>query len=87
MQLIKTTAEHHIYLDFFEGIPIRILKDIKTNEISFFAEDVAKALDYDSLENFMGSDEVLDMMNEVHSETGSYPIYAIDINQSHSKKE
>lgn len=79
MTLIKTTATHNIYLDFFEGIPIRILKDIKTNEISFFAEDVAKALDYGSLENMLGSDEVLDLMNEVKSETGKYPIYKIDI--------
>ena len=79
MKLIKTTSEHRIYLDFFEGIPIRILKDIKTNEISFFAEDVAKALDYGSLENMMGSNEVLDLMNEVKSETGNYPIYKIDV--------
>ena len=79
MRLLKTTATHYIYLDFFEGVPIRILKDIKTNEISFFAEDVAKALDYGSLENMMGSNEVLDLMNEVKSQTGNYPIYKIDI--------
>ena len=79
MRLINTTAMHRIYLDFFEGIPIRILKDIKTNEISFMAEDVAKALDYGSLENMMGSNEVLDLMNEVKSQTGNYPIYKIDI--------
>ena len=80
MILMEKTEKHEIYLDFFENIPIRIMKNIQTSEISFFAEDVAKALDYGSLENMMGSDEVLDLMNEVKSETGSYPIYAIDIN-------
>jgi len=79
MTLIKTTSEHEIYLDYFQGIPIRIMKNIQTSEISFLAEDVAKALDYGSLENMMGSDEVLDLMNEVHFETGKYPIEKVKI--------
>ena len=79
MQLLERTEQYEIYLDFFENIPVRILKDIKTNEISFMAEDVSKVLGYGSLENLMGSDEVLDLMNEEHRRTGVYPISVVKL--------
>ena len=52
------------YIDFFQGMPIRILKDKKTGEILFNADDVVRALDLGAdLNEFLGSDEGLDCIN------------------------
>ena len=77
MRLIEKTEKWEIYLDAYEGIPVRIKKDLRTNEISFFAEDVAKVLDYGSVENMMQDNSVLDIMNEEHKRTGNFPVSVV----------
>lgn len=79
MKLLERTEHYEIYLSFFEGIPVRFKKDIKTGAVLLFAEDVAKVLDYESLDSMMGSDEVLDMLNEEHKRTGSFPVSVVQL--------
>ena len=77
MQLLERTEQYEIYLSFFENIPVRIKKDIKTGTVLFFAEDVAKVLEYESLDSMMQSDQVLDIVNEEHRRTGIFPISVV----------
>lgn len=52
------------YIDFFQGEPIRILKDKRTEEILFNADDVTRALELGAdFKEFLGSDEGLDCIN------------------------
>jgi prophage antirepressor-like protein len=77
MELIERTTDYEIYLDCFMGNTVRIKKDLKTNAISFFAEDVATVLGYESLEGMMGDDNVLDALNDEHKRTGVFPISVV----------
>ena len=74
MQLIKTTATHEIWLGNFEGTDVRFTKNLLTNEINMSAQDLSKVMGFDSLEQMMGDDQVLDCINESYRETGIFPI-------------
>lgn len=77
MKLIERTTDYEIYLDCFMGNSVRIKKDLRTNEVSFFAEDVATVLGYESLDGMMQDDDVLDCINEEHKRTGVFPIQKV----------
>lgn len=74
MRLIKTTPTYEVWKDYFEGVEVLFTKDLKTQEIHMNAESLAKIMGYGSLEDMLGNDEVLDLMNEVKEETGVFPI-------------
>ena len=74
MNLIDTTATHQIWLGNFEGIDVRFTKNLLTNKINMSAEDLSKVMGFDSLEQMMGDDQVLDCINESYRETGIFPI-------------
>ena len=74
MELIRTTDTHEIWLGNFEGTDVRFTKNLLTNEINMSAEDLAKVMGFDSLEDFMADDSTLDCINESYRETGVFPI-------------
>lgn len=74
MTLLKTDNNYEYYLDFFEGKPVKIMRDRKTSEILFDGESVAAYLGYDSMQTMMSQDEVLDCINEHTKETGTSPL-------------
>ena len=74
MKLIDQTETHEYYLDTFNGSEVRLVKDIETGTFSIFTEDLAKALGFESEEQMLSSDIMLDYMNVVGQETGKFPL-------------
>ena len=70
-------AQYEYYLDYFQGIPVKILRDRKTNEILFDASSVAKCLGYESTQDMMSRDDFLDLINQHNRETGKSPLRKI----------
>lgn len=74
MNLISQTLTHEYYLGDFEGHTVRFVKNKRTGELKVNAEDLATILGYESLEQMMLDDKVLDLCNEVKEGTGVFPI-------------
>lgn len=74
--MIKTHYDdtYEYYLDYFEGIPVKILRDRKTGELLFDAGSVAECLGYASTQAMMSDDQVLDIINEHTRQTGESPL-------------
>lgn len=70
-------AQYEYYLDYFQGMPVKILRDRKTGEIFFDAGSVTKCLGYESTQDMMSQDEVLDLINQHKRETGESPLKRI----------
>ncbi|SFF25796.1 hypothetical protein [Spirosoma endophyticum] len=69
--------KYEYYLSYFEGIPVKILRDRKTGEILFDAGSVAECLGYESTQAMMSDDQVLDTINQHTQETGTTPLRRI----------
>lgn len=65
--------QYEYFLDYFQGIPVKIMRDRKTGEILFDAASVAACLGYESTADMMSRDEVLDLINEHKKEMGESP--------------
>lgn len=74
MKLINRTPTHEIWEGQYEGKTVRFTKNIFTNEVSVNAQDFARAIGYQSLEDMMLDDNILDACNEIKEETGVFPI-------------
>ena len=74
MRLVKTIFPNEIWESEYEGITVQFLKNIFTNELSVNAHHYAQCIGYESLEDMMLDDEVLDACNEIKKETGVFPI-------------
>ena len=74
MKLIDQTETHLYYESYFEGQKVIMMQDRKTGEIHLNADDTAKILGYDSLEEMMLDDAILDALNEEYQEKGVFPI-------------
>jgi hypothetical protein len=74
MRLVNTTLTHEIWESQYEGKTVQFMKNIFTNEISVNAHNFAQVIGYDSLEDMMLDDNVLDACNEITAETGVFPI-------------
>ena len=74
MRLIKITPTHEVWEDSYENQVVQFTKNLLTDEIHVNAEDFAKVMGYDSLQDMMMDDKILDCMNEVKEEIGKFPI-------------
>ena len=74
MKLVNTTPTHEIWESQYEGKTVQFMKNIITNELSVNAHHYALCIGYESLEDMMLDDEVLDACNEIKKETGVFPI-------------
>ena len=74
MRLVKTIFPNEIWESEYEGITVQFLKNVFTNELSVNAHHYALCIGYESLEDMMLDDEVLDACNEIKKETGVFPI-------------
>lgn len=68
------TPTHEYFLDYFQGQPVRIMRDRKTGEILFNLSNVAKCLGYESTEAMMSDDQILDSINKHKQQTGESPL-------------
>ncbi|MBD2752023.1 BRO-N domain-containing protein [Spirosoma validum] len=68
---------YEYYLSYFEGTPVKILRDRKTGEILFDAASVAECLGYSSTESMMKDDQVLDCISAHINQTGESPLRRI----------
>jgi hypothetical protein len=74
MRIIKTTPTHEIWEDEYEGNKVQFTKNLLTDEIHVNAKDFARVIGFNSLEDMMMDDKILDCINEVKEETGVFPI-------------
>ena len=74
MRIIKTTATHEVWESEYEGKKVQFTKNLLTDEIHVNAQDFAKVIGFDSLEEMMSDDKIMDCINEVKKETGIFPI-------------
>ena len=65
MRLIKTTPTHEIWQSFYDGLPVQFTKNLLTQELHVNAQDFAKVIGFDSLEDMMSDNKILDCINEV----------------------
>lgn len=65
------------FLDFFQGTPVKILRDKTTGEVLFDVESITNVFGYDSVEALMSSDAVLDLIND-ELKQGHNPIRRIN---------
>jgi len=75
LRLIKDDGIFLLFVDYFQGIPVRILKNKYTEEIKFMADDVARCLGYDSLHDLLSSDEGLDYISNWKKEHNDIPLF------------
>ena len=78
MRLIKTILPNEIWESEYEGKTVQFIKNVFTNEISVNAHHFAQCIGYDSLEDMMLDNDVLDACNEIKEETGIFPIVKQD---------
>ena len=69
MKLINTDAQYDYYIDYFQGIEVRIKKDKTTNQIYYSSDSVAKILGFNSADDMIRSNSgvtnaFLDGMNK-----------------------
>ena len=76
LQIVKETPEEIIYLSYFEGQPVRFMRNKRTGEITINADDVVRALgEADSFEAFLGSDKGLDFISDWKKEHPNTPFF------------
>lgn len=74
MKLINRTPTHEIWEGQYEGKTVQFFKNIRTDEITVNAHDFAQVMGYESLDDMMLDDNILDACNEIKEETGVFPI-------------
>ena len=56
LNLIGENAEYQIFEDCFQGIPVRFSKHKRTGRIGISAEDAVRCLGYESLNQYLSTD-------------------------------
>jgi TATA-box binding protein (TBP) (component of TFIID and TFIIIB) len=69
MKLINTDAQYDYYIDYFQGIEVRIKKDKTTNQIYYSSDSVAKIFGFNNTDDMIQSNSdvsnaFLDGMNK-----------------------
>lgn len=68
--------EKYIYfLDHFQGKPVHIQQRKATGEIFFHADDVCRILGVGNFNEFIGSDEGLDLINDFKKENPNMSVF------------
>ena len=75
LKLIHKDFFTETYESYFENKPVRFIKNIFTGEIRISAEDTAKCLGFDNLNDMMGTDEALDAINAYKKEHPGTPVF------------
>jgi TATA-box binding protein (TBP) (component of TFIID and TFIIIB) len=55
MKLINTDTQYDYYIDYFQGIEVRIKKDKTTNQIYYSSDSVAKILGFSNVDEMIQS--------------------------------
>ena len=74
MRLVKTLLPNEIWESEYKGKTVQFVKNVFTNEISVNAHHFAQCIGYDSLEDMMLDNDVLDACIDIQKETGIFPI-------------
>lgn len=77
-ELTKTSEDwcNEYYTSYFEGHPVTFIKNKFTGEIRINADDMVQALDVaNSFEEFLGTDEGLDLINEWKQKHPDMPFF------------
>lgn len=79
MKLINETDTHHVYVTFISEEPVRVFSCKQSGEVSFVLDDLAKALGYESEEEMMSNDAILDEIIEIQKTSGCFPVKSMNI--------
>lgn len=71
----KEDEKYIYFLDYFQGNPVHIQQDKTTGEIFFNADDVCHILGMGNFNEFIGSDQGLDIINDFKKEHPNTPIF------------
>lgn len=71
----KEDEKYVYFLDYFQGKPVHMKQDKTTGEIFFNADDVCHILGVGSFDEFIGTDEGLDIINDFKKENPNMPVF------------
>ncbi len=74
MKHLFSTPTHDHFLDHFEGQPVRILRNRLNGEILFEGESVARCMGFESEQDMMSDDRVLDAIIDHIRQEGESPL-------------
>lgn len=75
LKLISEDFFTQVFEDYFKGIPVRLIRNKFTGEVKINAEDMAKCLGFDSLNDLLSADVGLDAINEQRKKNPDMPIF------------
>lgn len=75
LKLIYEDFFHQTFLDEFQGIPVRFTRNKFTGKVKISAEDTARCLGYDSLNDLLSTDHGLDVISEFKKEHPDVPVF------------
>ena len=74
-RLIHEDFFHQIYESvYYDGTPVRFIKNKFTDEIRIAADDVARVLGYDTINSLLGTDASLDAISEWKKSNPGKPV-------------
>jgi len=73
------TETHFPVPGLINGVPVVFMADRATEELMIPIDSVAIALGFESVEEMMSDDRVLDIINKNSTDTGKFPIQTITV--------
>ena len=75
LKLIHKDFFSEIYESYFDNIPVRFIKNVFTGEIKISANDTAKCLGFDNLNELLSTDDGLDVISEWKKQNPNKPVF------------
>jgi len=76
--LIHEDFFNKVFVSYFKGQPVRVILNKFSNEIKFDADDVVRIFGYNSVNDYLGSDNGLDFISENKKENPDRPIFGAE---------
>ena len=75
LKIVYEDFFHQVFESEYKGIPVRFFKNKFTGEIKISANDTAKCLGYDSLNELLSSDNGLDVISDWKKDNPDKPVF------------
>ena len=81
MKLIQATETYLVFQGMFGTAPVRYIFNRADGEMFIHSQDLAKALGFSCEQEMCSSDAILDILNEMKEESGSFPLVKLDFDE------
>ena len=81
MKLIQVTETYLVYQGMFGNAPVRYIYSRADQEMFVHSQDLAKALGFSNEQEMCSSDAILDILNDMKEQSGSFPIVKLDFDE------